>query len=694
MACSSQRRICGSGRAPRNSSTTSPSAKSFTLGMLWMPYSAASSWCSSVFTLASTHSPRASPASRSSTGPSVRHGPHHGAQKSTRTGTWRLFSMTSLWKSVTSWLIASPGRGDGPLRARFPDIRRCERRKDTMPLAARRGRGRRRRMAMEQAVRFPGERDLPPGVGLPGPVEQREYLMGGELRRWDGPMQEVLSPVWTEGPGGPVPRGSAAYPLLDEAEALRGARRRGGAPTTTAAAPGRPCRWRSASRCVEDFARRMTARRDEVVRLLMWEIGKTRRRRREGVRPHRRVHPRHDRRAEGPRPRLARASPSRRASSARSAARPLGRRPLHGPVQLPAQRDLHHADPGADHGQHRGLQAAEASACCCTAPLLRGLPRRPSRRAWSTPSTATGRRSSAPLMAIGQGRRAGLHRHQPGGRHRSRSSTRGRTGCAASSASTPRTRPSSCPTPTSTWPCASACSARSPSTASAARRSRSSSSTQRSPSAFLARLCRGGRARCKRGMPWDDGRRDHAAARAGQAGVPARAASTTRWRTAARGRQRGRRRGARHASSARRSSTRSTPACALYHEEQFGPVIPVVPFDDLETPIALRRRVELRPAGEPLRHATRERLARLDRPAGQPGLPRQPQQPVPARAGHASPSPAARTRPRARSRSPTRCASSPSARWWRPRPRTSTRRILADIVRERRSSFLSTDFIF
>ena len=34
------------------------------------------------------------------------------------------------------------------------------------------------------------------------------------------------------------------------------------------------------------------------------------------------------------------------------------RRAVHGPVQLPAERDLHDADPGADHGQHRGRQAA------------------------------------------------------------------------------------------------------------------------------------------------------------------------------------------------------------------------------------------------------------------------------------------------------------------------------------------------
>ena len=76
-------------------------------------------------------------------------------------------------------------------------------------------------MSIERTFRFPGERDLPPGVALPGPVEQREYLVGGELRHWDGPMQDVVSPVWTEGAAGPAPRVIGACPLLDEAEALR-----------------------------------------------------------------------------------------------------------------------------------------------------------------------------------------------------------------------------------------------------------------------------------------------------------------------------------------------------------------------------------------------------------------------------------------------------------------------------------------
>ncbi len=34
-----------------------------------------------------------------------------------------------------------------------------------------------------------------------------------------------------------------------------------------------------------------------------------------------------------------------------------------------------------------------------------------------------------------------------------------------------------------------------------------------------------------------------------------------------------------------RASTRSLPAMRLYTEEQFGPIIPVVPFEDIEQPM-------------------------------------------------------------------------------------------------------------
>src|SRR5579859_163288 len=57
---------------------------------------------SSVFSFASSKAPACCSASRSKTGPSMRQGPHHSAQKSTTTGTERERSITSLWNERSS----------------------------------------------------------------------------------------------------------------------------------------------------------------------------------------------------------------------------------------------------------------------------------------------------------------------------------------------------------------------------------------------------------------------------------------------------------------------------------------------------------------------------------------------------------------------------------------------------------------
>ncbi len=106
------------------------------------------------------------------------------------------------------------------------------------------------------------------------PLEQREYLCDGEIRRWEGPQCDVLSPVCevVEGTSRQVRLGS--YPLLTEVQALEALdaacraydRGRGAWPTMSV---------EQRIRHLEQFAHRMTERRDEVVELLMWEIGKT-----------------------------------------------------------------------------------------------------------------------------------------------------------------------------------------------------------------------------------------------------------------------------------------------------------------------------------------------------------------------------------------------------------------------------------
>ncbi len=106
------------------------------------------------------------------------------------------------------------------------------------------------------------------------PLRQTEYLCHGELRQWPGPLQEVISPVT-------LPQGEDTtvvvgwYPLLSKQQAQD---------ALTAACQaydsGRG-RWPTMSieeriGCVEQFAYRIKEQRSRVVTLLMWEIGKSR----------------------------------------------------------------------------------------------------------------------------------------------------------------------------------------------------------------------------------------------------------------------------------------------------------------------------------------------------------------------------------------------------------------------------------
>jgi len=104
--------------------------------------------------------------------------------------------------------------------------------------------------------------------------EQRHYLCAGELRLWSGPMQEVLSPVCFSGDGEPQPVAIGSFPLLGEAEALATLAAavaaydhgRGAWPTMTVA---------ERIDRVQRFTLRMRGEREVIVRLMMWEIGKT-----------------------------------------------------------------------------------------------------------------------------------------------------------------------------------------------------------------------------------------------------------------------------------------------------------------------------------------------------------------------------------------------------------------------------------
>jgi len=121
----------------------------------------------------------------------------------------------------------------------------------------------------------PLEEEIPAPYRIDVPIRQDFYLIDGELRRWDGPMQEVVSPVQVKSDGGAAQRkrlGEA--PLLSVAAALESL------DVAVRAYDNGRGTWPTMSvgeriRCVHRFSRAVQEQRGEIVKLLMWEIGKS-----------------------------------------------------------------------------------------------------------------------------------------------------------------------------------------------------------------------------------------------------------------------------------------------------------------------------------------------------------------------------------------------------------------------------------
>ncbi len=121
---------------------------------------------------------------------------------------------------------------------------------------------------------------FPPGDMIPleyrlgSPIEQRHYLCAGELKEWSGPQQEVVSPLCEICGDTVTQKVIGSYPLLTEEEAMA---------TLDAACkaydhgqgewPTMPVGERISR--VAAFVDQMEEKRDVIVKLLMWEIGKT-----------------------------------------------------------------------------------------------------------------------------------------------------------------------------------------------------------------------------------------------------------------------------------------------------------------------------------------------------------------------------------------------------------------------------------
>jgi glyceraldehyde-3-phosphate dehydrogenase (NADP+) len=127
----------------------------------------------------------------------------------------------------------------------------------------------------EQLVNvFPDEQAIPEKFRIEEPIEQREYLINGELKTWSGNLNPVLSPVFIKEGNEFKQKVIGSTPLLTSKESLE---------ALDAAVKAYDLGhglWPTLSVTaridhVEKFLTDMRLKRDEVVKLLMWEIGKT-----------------------------------------------------------------------------------------------------------------------------------------------------------------------------------------------------------------------------------------------------------------------------------------------------------------------------------------------------------------------------------------------------------------------------------
>ncbi len=124
------------------------------------------------------------------------------------------------------------------------------------------------------ALLFPEKEKIPKRFALEGPIILDRYLINGELRKWNGPFHEVCSPVYTRSDSGLCPHLIGSYSLLTETEsmeALHAARAAFG--NGTGLWPSMTVEQRMGN--FEDFLSAMRTERQEIAKRIMWEIGKS-----------------------------------------------------------------------------------------------------------------------------------------------------------------------------------------------------------------------------------------------------------------------------------------------------------------------------------------------------------------------------------------------------------------------------------
>lgn len=121
---------------------------------------------------------------------------------------------------------------------------------------------------------FPAAEQIPADFQFQ-PLHQREYLINGQMSSWDGPVVHVPSPVMIRHADGSLQRPViGSYPVTTDVEALEAL---DAAVAAYDNGRGEWPRMSVADRiwCMQNFVGRMLEQKKQVVNLLMWEIGKT-----------------------------------------------------------------------------------------------------------------------------------------------------------------------------------------------------------------------------------------------------------------------------------------------------------------------------------------------------------------------------------------------------------------------------------
>ncbi|WP_161887711.1 NADP-dependent glyceraldehyde-3-phosphate dehydrogenase [Pontibacter russatus] len=121
---------------------------------------------------------------------------------------------------------------------------------------------------------FVEESQIPQEYKLKQEIHQREYLSNGEMKQWEGAVHTVYSPVAVKTAEGYQRKVIGTYPVCTEKEAMASLE------AAVAAYDNGRGQWPTMSvqdriRCVEQFTHRMIEQKDLVVKLIMWEIGKS-----------------------------------------------------------------------------------------------------------------------------------------------------------------------------------------------------------------------------------------------------------------------------------------------------------------------------------------------------------------------------------------------------------------------------------